>query len=281
MFDMESIGRRISEFRKRMNMTQLELADTMNISFQAVSNWERGISMPDISKLPELAELFGVGIDELLGKKSELIESAAEGDIKEYLETNEVSVDELCEAAPLLKPNQVDETFKEVEVKNIGEIFNLLPFLDQSIIDELAEKESEKDNCDGLAMLAPFTSQEIIDSIAKKLSERGISISKIAPFMSSNCIDESAAFLYEESGLSAVKALAPFMSEEGLEKIANMEYQERGISSIVSIAPFLRGEYIDELAQEAISKDGIKAISSIAPFISRDVLSKYVREKYL
>lgn len=54
-------------------MTQMELADRLNISFQAVSNWERGNSMPDISKLPELAELFGISIDELLGKKSELI----------------------------------------------------------------------------------------------------------------------------------------------------------------------------------------------------------------
>ena len=39
-------------------MTQMELADRMGISFQVVSNWERGNSMPDISKLPELAEIF-------------------------------------------------------------------------------------------------------------------------------------------------------------------------------------------------------------------------------
>lgn len=55
MFDTENIGMRISELRKAKNMTQMELADHMNISFQAVSNWERGNSMPDISKLPELA----------------------------------------------------------------------------------------------------------------------------------------------------------------------------------------------------------------------------------
>lgn len=68
MFDTKEIGRKISEFRKVSNMTQMELADRLNISFQAVSNWERGNSMPDISKLPELAELFGISIDELLGK---------------------------------------------------------------------------------------------------------------------------------------------------------------------------------------------------------------------
>ena len=85
MFDTKEIGRKISEFRKVSNMTQMELADRLNISFQAVSNWERGNSMPDISKLPELAELFGISIDELLAKKSELITNIIEGDIEEFL----------------------------------------------------------------------------------------------------------------------------------------------------------------------------------------------------
>ena len=47
-FNMAQIGRRISGLRKDQNMTQMELADKLGISFQAVSNWERGNSMPDI-----------------------------------------------------------------------------------------------------------------------------------------------------------------------------------------------------------------------------------------
>lgn len=45
-------------------MTQMELADKLDISFQAVSNWERGNTMPDISKFPELAEIFHISVDE-------------------------------------------------------------------------------------------------------------------------------------------------------------------------------------------------------------------------
>ena len=41
MLNMETVGFKISELRKSRNMTQMELADKMNISFQAVSNWER------------------------------------------------------------------------------------------------------------------------------------------------------------------------------------------------------------------------------------------------
>ena len=54
MFDAVEIGRRISRLRKEKDMTQPALADVMGVSFQAVSNWERGASMPDIGKLPGL-----------------------------------------------------------------------------------------------------------------------------------------------------------------------------------------------------------------------------------
>ena len=109
MFNMENVGRNIAELRRRCNMTQMELADKMGISFQAVSNWERGNSMPDISKLPELAEVFGVTIDQLLGECSKIVESAVRGDIKTYLENNEVTAEEIRKAAPILKPKQMDE----------------------------------------------------------------------------------------------------------------------------------------------------------------------------
>ena len=73
-FDMHRIGQTIARLRREHNMTQMQLADEMGVSYQAVSNWERGQSMPDISKLPELAELFTTTIDELLGHHSLLIE---------------------------------------------------------------------------------------------------------------------------------------------------------------------------------------------------------------
>lgn len=67
MFDMQQMGIRISNLRKAAQLTQTELADRLGISFQAVSNWERGLSMPDISKLAELASLLNVTVDALLG----------------------------------------------------------------------------------------------------------------------------------------------------------------------------------------------------------------------
>lgn len=51
MIDMNRVGKCIKNARTNKNMTQLELADIVGVSYQAVSNWERGNSMPDIAKL--------------------------------------------------------------------------------------------------------------------------------------------------------------------------------------------------------------------------------------
>ena len=63
-----SLGDRIKYHRKRLGMTQEQLAQRIGVSTQAVSKWENNLSCPDISVLPELAEIFDISVDELLGK---------------------------------------------------------------------------------------------------------------------------------------------------------------------------------------------------------------------
>lgn len=67
---MNTIGSRIAENRRRIGMTQEELAAKLAVSAQAVSKWENDITCPDVMTLPKLAELLGITVDELLsGKK--------------------------------------------------------------------------------------------------------------------------------------------------------------------------------------------------------------------
>ena len=80
MFNMTKIGKKISELRKAKNMTQNELADRLSISYQAVSNWERGQTMPDISKLSEISQILSVSIDELLGESNSVVNSVIKGE---------------------------------------------------------------------------------------------------------------------------------------------------------------------------------------------------------
>ena len=134
MFNMKQVGKKIVSLRKSRNMTQTELADKMDVSFQAVSNWERGNSMPDISKLPQLAALFDCTVDELLDGRVELLHSAMEDGIQEYVEHNEVSKEELEAAVPILKPEQVEQLADSMLLKNGDHIEAFYPYLDDETL---------------------------------------------------------------------------------------------------------------------------------------------------
>lgn len=64
--DCNKIGKLIYTLRKEKDMTQKQLADLMNISDKTISKWERGLGCPDVSLLPELSQILGVNIEEIL-----------------------------------------------------------------------------------------------------------------------------------------------------------------------------------------------------------------------
>ncbi len=66
---MKTLGTKIAEYRKLKGMTQDELAKRLNVSAQAVSKWENDLSIPDLTILIELADLFNVSLDELIRQK--------------------------------------------------------------------------------------------------------------------------------------------------------------------------------------------------------------------
>ncbi len=62
----KQIGANIGAYRKRMGFTQARLAEKLNYSDKAVSKWERGESVPDVTTLIQLANLFDVTVNDLL-----------------------------------------------------------------------------------------------------------------------------------------------------------------------------------------------------------------------
>lgn len=95
---MNNLGEKIKTLRKKMDITQEELAERLGVSYQAVSKWETNSSYPDITMLPILANLFNITTDELLGvdisKKQERIDEILQemqrlnnsGKVKEYFD---------------------------------------------------------------------------------------------------------------------------------------------------------------------------------------------------
>ena len=82
----KTLGTMIAELRKQHGMTQLELAEKMGVTDKAVSKWERDLSCPDINSLPNLAQILGVSVEELMqikkgadtptGKANEILDIA-------------------------------------------------------------------------------------------------------------------------------------------------------------------------------------------------------------
>ena len=72
----EQLGKFIAQQRKLLDMTQKDLAARLHITDKAVSKWERGLSYPDVTLLEPLAEVFGLGVEELVACKEKEEEEA-------------------------------------------------------------------------------------------------------------------------------------------------------------------------------------------------------------
>ena len=71
-----TLGKRIAQHRKKLGLTQDQLAESLGVTAQAVSKWENDQSCPDINMLPKLAQIFGVSIDSLLGNDNQPVYEA-------------------------------------------------------------------------------------------------------------------------------------------------------------------------------------------------------------
>ncbi len=73
--DQQKIGKFLKELRNEKEITQEQLAETLNVSGRTVSRWETGKNMPDISILVDLSEFYDVSIMEIIDgeRKSEIM----------------------------------------------------------------------------------------------------------------------------------------------------------------------------------------------------------------
>ena len=87
----KTLGTMIAELRKQHGMTQLELAEKMGVTDKAVSKWERDLSCPDINSIPNLAEVLGVSVEELMQVKKEAAEEKEAPKVSKVAEIMEIA----------------------------------------------------------------------------------------------------------------------------------------------------------------------------------------------
>jgi len=121
-----SLAERLIKLRKEKGLTQLNLAEKLNVSRQAVSRWEAGIAIPSTENLKYLSDLYGVSVDFLfngseegLGPEKERTSGKKEPRKKAVLRGVIVAVCILIAAIALVCTLSI---FEEPEDVSIGEI---------------------------------------------------------------------------------------------------------------------------------------------------------------
>lgn len=249
MFDTMNVAKIIKQKRMEKNLTQMQLADVLGISYQAVSNWERGNSMPDISKLGELSTVLGCSVEELLGNndKAKVVEDMIKGE-----EPKEMDMEELVDVAPILPPKQTEDILgqmiKEAKDVNLSDLAGLAPFLSEEMLEQFAENVSEK-SCflDELCEIAPFLSKEALDRLVKKAILNGNvdidDVAGLAPFLSKETLDDVVTLAIESDGeidLEDLTGLAPFLSKQTVQRLAAAMIQKGDLDALAGIAVFMR-----------------------------------------
>ncbi len=92
------IGKNIKALRKARNLTQEQLAESIGVSFQAVSKWENNIALPDITFVPVLAGFFNVTTDELFDYNLQQINADVEVIVDETVRIANKLIDKTTES---------------------------------------------------------------------------------------------------------------------------------------------------------------------------------------
>lgn len=313
MFNVTRVSRQIREARIRKNMTQSNLADELGVSYQAVSNWERGNSLPDISKYGDLCRILELTLDELLGGDSGAKAVSKFMDYRKGESADPLTAEEISSVADLLAPEELKKTVNEHLDKvtfDIKDAKRLAPFLDKDTLNELAENVSMEDplaavglapflskraikrliervedsdlKFELLVKAAPFLNDETIEVILKNMSIMdikeldGCRLKKLAPFLSKDALDRLAEDINIDDPQGIV-SLAPFLRQKTIKRLVErIEDKDLQFKTLVKAAPFLRSEMLEEIL-ENIDVTDIDRIEKVAPFLSSGTLKRWIQ----
>lgn len=266
MFDTAMIGKKIKQARIDRNMTQMNLADAMGVSYQAVSNWERGNSMPDISKLGDLCTALDISVNELLGIEAPVIAKA--------MAQEELTMEELAEAAPVLPPKMIQEQMRS----NIKIMQSRL----QAGLEKMSEKLEQAFGDGGTfemkmgkVMDAMESGTATIHIHTGKKSSKGkkldlYRIAEIAPFLDEEYLNELIRHA-DLSDLDGLDAVAPFLSQGAIDELVERASLD-DLEQLSEIAPFVSKETLDHVVRRSLQSGDVEGIEELLPFLSKEVL---------
>ena len=269
MFDQQRIGANIMKARKAKGYTQMTLADALGVSFQAVSNWERGQTCPDIANLSALSRVLDISIDELLGNQraAQITKDIAKDRIPS------LEPEELQQVAPLLTGEQADKA-ASVSASDFAALAALAPFLSEEFMGEAVITLYERTgSLDGAMSLAPFMAEDDIGELASLIvPKEGVAgLTKLAPFMNEDELGDFVLVQFQKGGLKDINSLLPFLNDNVLCELAEQLLKKGDLEAILPLAPFLDEDVLDEIAREALKTGKLRDLKPLAPYLSGDL----------
>lgn len=265
MLDMKRVGQNIKSARTKKNMTQLELADIVGVSYQAVSNWERGNTMPDVTKIPDIAKALDIGVDDFFG----------DGDLSKTVNkvvktpAEPLTTSEITEIAPILPPKNLEDTIEkrtDKESLNFDAIVGLAPFLEKEYLDSLIEN-IDIANIKDIEKLAPFLSSDTLAKLAKKMDISNINdFIGLAPFFPKATLDEFVKNI-EPENIGKLASISPFLSWDAWDIITDKAISAGDVSSLLDVAPFLPPETLKKVADHILHSKNPSELSKFAAFL--------------
>jgi transcriptional regulator with XRE-family HTH domain len=302
MIDPQRTGAYISSLRKARDWTQQQLAEKLLVTHQAVSQWEKGVTFPDIALLPPLANLLGVSVDALLHGQpagaprpvsgGAMVEEFARGnpaEVARMVRQDPEGIDHMLEAAPLVRPSQMNEVVGNLAGVEftLAQVLDLAPFVSEEALQSLLERAgTDQIEQAMLARLAPFLSTEALDQMVERAGPGSVALpllKQLAPFLSQAMLTKLLAPLLESGQKfepDLIDNLAPFIEQQTLDDLLeHLPEAELRMEFVVAMAPFASQEALERL----IGRLGGTAqfgehLLELAPFLSSAALKQAIAQ---
>ena len=175
LFNTKKFGAFLARKRKDYDLTQAELAEKLSLTRQAISRYELGDSFPDISILVQIADIFDITLDALIGSGNptageiKILKNspAAEGE-------SSIAINDIVNIAPLVKPSTLGAYVKKLSTQgiNISHIVSVIQYLnDNDILQAVNDSQYDFLNEELLEKVIPFLDVASKEAILRKIIE--------------------------------------------------------------------------------------------------------------
>jgi len=303
MFDMQKVGERIAVLRKKTGMTQAELAEWLGISYQAVSSWERGATMPDISKLVELSRALHTTVDALLSGEAaaapiqQKTESVADAE-----ETMEVDKTAGSEAAQEMETVEEEEKAQEKRGDFSGSLQDLMADINGRLSDGMdvlrdklqqmrievsgKVKYGEEDGKPVISIPQENKHDRVIIRIedgGKKEATRGRvssdTIGALACYMDQETLEDELVQAINDGDDDTVEEIACYLEPDTIERAMDRAQEPLTSEMLEALSTYMGSDVLEECAVQALNEGDEDALEEIICHMDDEVIERAL-ERY-